>query len=280
MKRSIMAVFAASALFVAGCANSSEQATETAPETTSATQVEAAYAEVGDTIPVDCVTGKCVGELQVEEIVLGGECKEVLVGEEVPDGMQLLQVSGILTATEKVDDGQGGEVGAFVEVPEAWDGEKFKTIAEWGGGCDIPQGYEQWGVVPAKTGEKVRVYGTFLVTDAAKELGIANSKFDVSNLPPATTASSAASVSAERNAPNNSGSSASATSAQNVATDAPAGGNEDPVIGYTEAPGEVVPQVMEKQIASCGDPSIHETGTTFFTDGTSGWTANCASQMM
>ncbi|OHF36130.1 hypothetical protein [Corynebacterium sp. HMSC074A01] len=51
------------------------------------------------------------------------------------------------------------------------------------------------------------------------------------------------------------------------------------MIGFTGAPGQEAPQVMEKQIASCGDPSIHETGTTFFTDGTSGWTQQCASQM-
>lgn len=51
------------------------------------------------------------------------------------------------------------------------------------------------------------------------------------------------------------------------------------VIGVTGAPGQEAPQVMDKQIASCGDPSIHETGTTFFTDGTSGWTQQCASQM-
>ena len=61
---------------------------------------------------------------------------------------------------------------------------------------------------------------------------------------------------------------------------APAEPEEDPVVGYTEAPGQEEPHVMEKQIASCGDPSIHETGTTFFTDGTSGWTENCAAQMM
>ena len=51
------------------------------------------------------------------------------------------------------------------------------------------------------------------------------------------------------------------------------------MIGFTGAPGQEAPQVMDKQIASCGDPSIHETGTTFFTDGTSGWTQQCASQM-
>ena len=52
------------------------------------------------------------------------------------------------------------------------------------------------------------------------------------------------------------------------------------VIGHTEAPGQANPYVMNKTIASCGDPSIHETGTTFFTDGTSGWTSTCANKMM
>lgn len=53
----------------------------------------------------------------------------------------------------------------------------------------------------------------------------------------------------------------------------------EPVIGYTEAPGQTDPYVMDKQIQSCGDISIHQTGTTFFTDGTTGWTEQCANQM-
>lgn len=65
-----------------------------------------------------------------------------------------------------------------------------------------------------------------------------------------------------------------------VQAPAPTHQEAEPVIGYTEAPGQVEPQVMEKQIASCGDSSIHQTGTTFFTDGTTGWTENCATQMM
>lgn len=52
------------------------------------------------------------------------------------------------------------------------------------------------------------------------------------------------------------------------------------VIGFTEAPGHGSPTQMNKAIASCGDVNLHETGTTFFTDGTSGWTQACASQMM
>lgn len=61
---------------------------------------------------------------------------------------------------------------------------------------------------------------------------------------------------------------------------APVQQEDQAVIGYSEAPDQKKPQVMEKQIASCGDPSIHETGTTFFTAGRSGCTANCAAQIM
>ena len=35
---------------------------------------------------------------------------------------------------------------------------------------------------------------------------------------------------------------------------------------------------MDKQISYCGDSTM-QTGTTFFTDGTSGWTEYCAGQM-
>lgn len=53
----------------------------------------------------------------------------------------------------------------------------------------------------------------------------------------------------------------------------------DGVIGYTGAPGFDRPHLLNKTISSCGNPQLHETGTTFFTDGTSGWTQHCATQM-
>lgn len=53
-----------------------------------------------------------------------------------------------------------------------------------------------------------------------------------------------------------------------------------PVIGFTEAPGAAEPTVMDKVVLRCGTAAEHmEPGTTFFTDGTSGWTAACAAQM-
>lgn len=54
----------------------------------------------------------------------------------------------------------------------------------------------------------------------------------------------------------------------------------DPVIGMTEAPGISTPSLMNKVVQSCGDTSMHETGTTFFTDGSTGWTQQCADQTM
>lgn len=54
----------------------------------------------------------------------------------------------------------------------------------------------------------------------------------------------------------------------------------EPVFGMTEAPGIATPSLMNKVIQSCGDTSMHETGTTFFTDGSTGWTQQCADQMM
>lgn len=53
-----------------------------------------------------------------------------------------------------------------------------------------------------------------------------------------------------------------------------------PVVGMTEAPGHAQPSAMNKTVQSCGDVTLHQTGTTFFTDGTSGWTQQCADQMM
>lgn len=63
---------------------------------------------------------------------------------------------------------------------------------------------------------------------------------------------------------------------------APSGGESTSArpTGYTEAPGQAAPSEMNKTVASCGDPALHETGTTFFTDGSSDWTQQCANQMM
>ena len=65
-------------------------------------------------------------------------------------------------------------------------------------------------------------------------------------------------------------------STENIGVDHP----QEEVIGFTEAPSAAQPSPMEKTIESCGDVSLHETGTTFFSDGTSGWTQQCADEML
>ncbi|WP_412099741.1 hypothetical protein [Corynebacterium aurimucosum] len=65
-------------------------------------------------------------------------------------------------------------------------------------------------------------------------------------------------------------------SAEDIGMDQP----QEEVIGFTEAPDAAQPIPVEKTIESCGDVSLHETGTTFFSDGTSGWTQQCADEML
>ncbi len=78
--------------------------------------------------------------------------------------------------------------------------------------------------------------------------------------------------------------SSSTTSSSTTSSHAAAAPTAPPVddcgaVGITGAPGSESPHCLGTQIASCGS-SIHETGTTFFTDGTSGWTQTCADQML
>lgn len=283
IKQTVTALLAAGALVLAGCSDTADNEIEPTSSPSETTEVESEFAQVGDTIPVDCIGNNCRGEVEIEEILLGGECKTQLFAEEIPDGMQLVQISGILTALEEVTDTSGAEIGVFAEAPVTWDSEKFKTSAEWSVGCGFPQGYEQWDGFPVKMGEKVRAYGSYWVPDDAQILGIANSRFDLADIETATPT--------EKATPSSETTSDSAVQQATPASQAPAPQQstvesvpvqpeEEAVIGYTEAPGQVEPHQLDKQIASCGDPSIHETGTTFFTDGTSGWTANCAAQMM
>ena len=277
MKRIIGATLASCVLFLAGCSDSADHAEETATQETTTEETNPEFAQIGDTIPVDCAGNECSGELKVEKIQLGGECEVPLLAEDAPEGMQLVQINGVLTATKEVTDDTGAELGVFPETPVAWDSEDFKTTAEWAKFCDIPQQQELWDFLPAKMGEKVRIYGSYLIPQGAKELGIANSKFDLSKVEKPEDQS--ASEPTSKKTTEKSEQSIEETTVEQPSA-APAEPEDDPVVGYTEAPGQEEPNVMEKQIASCGDPSIHETGTTFFTDGTSGWTQNCANQMM
>jgi len=163
------------------------------------------------------------------------------------------------------------------DTPETWDAEKFKNTVDEIAPCAEPQGYEWWNTF-ARTGEKVRIYGAFWVPENSEVLGIAHSRFDLTAVgegkteagaPETITPVPGAAPVPEQN-----------TLPAPAPAPSPAQPEADPVIGYTEAPGIAQPTVMNKTISYCGEPGLHETGTTFFTDGTSGWTQTCANQMM
>lgn len=88
-----------------------------------------------------------------------------------------------------------------------------------------------------------------------------------------TTVSASTSTSST---PGSTTSEAPATSASPDVTPAASGCG---AYGITGAPGSENARCLDKQIASCGDASIHQMGTTFFTDGTSGWTQTCQNSM-
>lgn len=71
---------------------------------------------------------------------------------------------------------------------------------------------------------------------------------------------------------------AEAASAPAAADSQPSGG--DCLVGSMGQPQFQGTSCLDKQVASCGDPGTMETGTTFFTDGSSGWTQQCANVML
>ena len=267
MNRVVVALGAACVLALSGCSGAGTGPGEVESTTVTSTTSVPEFAAVGDTLPVGCDGGECQGSLEVEEILLGGQC--AAGGDAaVAEGETLVQVRGVLSA-------EGGEV--RMDAPVVWDKENFKNTGKPADACEKPSGYEPWST-GASAGEKVRVYGAYAVPKGAVALGIEGAKFDLAEVGKgsATPASAATRDTGSADAP---ASEASATVVTEQTLPPAEAEPAEPVIGFTEAPGNEAPHVMDKQIASCGDPSIHETGTTFFTDGTSGWTQQCASQM-
>ncbi|AQQ15768.1 hypothetical protein CGLAU_09075 [Corynebacterium glaucum] len=282
MKRSVAAIVAVGVLALNGCAQTDEVASEITSitdepqETSSSASPESDFAKVGDTIEVACRYEGCDGEFEIEDITFGGECQDLLDSDEMA-GMKLLQVRGVFSATAKIDDATGNEIGVLLDIPETWDADNFKNTVDTVATCLPPQNYEVWNT-HARTDEKVRIYGAFWVPENSEVLGIAHSRFDLNAVgegkaeattPETMTPAPDAAPVPEQN-----------TLPAPAPAPRPAQPEADPVIGYTEAPGIAQPTVMNKTISYCGEPGLHETGTTFFTDGTSGWTQTCANQMM
>ena len=168
MNRVVVALGAACVLALAGCSGSGAGSGEAESTTVTSTTSVPEFAAVGDTLPVGCDGGKCQGSIEVEEILLGGQC--VAGGDAaVAEGETLVQVRGVLSA-------EAGEV--RLDAPVVWDKESFKNTGKPADACEKPSGYEPWST-GASAGEKVRVYGAYAVPEAAVALGIADAKFDL-----------------------------------------------------------------------------------------------------
>ena len=50
----------------------------------------------------------------------------------------------------------------------------------------------------------------------------------------------------------------------------------DVPLGFTAAPTGAPQPLWDKSISYCMDDPVYERGTTMFTDGTTGWTSECA----
>ena len=104
---------------------------------------------------------------------------------------------------------------------------------------------------------------------------------------PTTTPQSNLQNSSANNAevPSNSAPDSSATPAPTAAPNRPVNGiasnsTDDRPVGFTKAPGLEDPHPLNKTVSSCAtDYTLYQRGTTFFTDGTSGWTEQCAAAM-
>lgn len=291
--KKIAAIVAASVLALAGCSSESdapEGTTAAADATTSEAGSE--FAAVGDTIDVDCLSGQCLGRLEVQEILVGGDCKvsdELFGAAPVPEGKVLVQISGIQEMTTEPKNAVEDPT-MMLLYPDVWDAEEFKNTAESLTWCTNPDGYELWGT-PSGMGEKMRVYGTFLIPEGAKVLGVDKSRFDLTELPAPSTTSAAASSSA---APvvSSAAAPAAASPADEVpaAPVAPVAPVEEPedVAEVPEDFGEVPPGPDNPgpngEYADLFDPSRisycdESAENTVFTDGSTGFTAECASAL-
>lgn len=249
MKKITTAIAAAGLLALAGC-SASEDASEapTSAETT-ASESEAEFAQVGDTIEAGCLHGDCLGEFTVDEITLGEECKIVddfLGAPEIPEGQQLLQITGVQTMTSDAKDPATGEPKRMmVTWPNVWDADNFRDTAGSLVGCVEPDGYESYGSVSSK-GEKLRIYGTFLVPEGAKVLEIEDSLFDLTKLAaPTSSASSPAPHSSTSEAPAVVEEQAEVT-APPTAPAAPAAPTFDPNSADGYGPDQALPPLCER----------------------------------
>lgn len=207
-------------------------------------------------------------ELTITKVQLGGECAHGAYDfEEVPAGYTNLQIWADMTTTS-AEDQDLGVMSPSVEVISGG-----KTMAPDSGDCKTDgEGDTQWEAAFVREGETKTLLKTSAVPANISTIIIGGKKLPVSDNMKQSSSTGSPRPTKKKSEDD-----------QVIVPEVPVVVLEEPasapVIGYTGAPGVESPHELDKTISHCGDPSLHQTGTTFFTDGTSGWTQQCADQM-
>lgn len=261
--------------------------TEATSSTTTAAPASPEEVELGETITlVQDVNGPREVNLTIKDISVSEQCHNGRNShtETLEDGGYYIQITGEMEAIE----------GDGYSLSESWmrgttaDGYAVQFSPAFS--CEDPatsmEGYQPFDT-SVIAGQKARGVLEFWATDLPETITLTEPYEPVHyvwTVPEPTLSDDAQNepTAAEEVAPPVASATHTAPAAPVApsAPAAPAAPVPDQVIGYTGAPSVDSPRVLDKTIESCGDVALHQTGTTFFTDGTSGWTETCSQQML
>ncbi|MGP5206467.1 hypothetical protein ACTXJY_00415 [Corynebacterium casei] len=268
MKKYLFPIVLAIPLALAACSDTATEEPTPAPsstsvETTSAAPTGPVEVGLGETINLtQDANGARDIDLTIDDITISDQCHTGLNGhtDEPEDGGYYIRMIG------EMDVKQSQTNFSFSETSlTALDEENYTIEVTPAFACNYPNddldGY-QWFDSPIDEGQKARGVLEFWVADIPEKLSFTEP------YEPLTWV---------WEVPETDGLEESAQQEESAASEEQA---SEPVIGMTEAPGAAQPTEMNKTIQSCGEVGLHETGTTFFTDGSTGWTEQCSSTMM
>lgn len=288
MKRLIPLILAVP-LLLSAC-GSSEGDTTSAPNTTTVPREtsdamattaasNAIEGTVGKQHGLDCVTpGDCSLLFTVESLETLDTCEGRVFGTK-PEGTNLVKATVLLKTAPSGTDFNAGEFPIWSDwsalTPEGVNQDMPASM--W---CSLPDGESHWNQ-PVHVGDTERRVHIMDAPEGATEIRLTETLSESRWAFPAPEAAPEESDPAQNDVAPTPEAAAPAPQPQ-APIEAPAPTQPPtpaPVVGITGAPSVETPRVLDKQIASCGDPTMHQTGTTFFTDGTSGWTETCSAQM-
>lgn len=272
MKRHLITgAVAVLALTAGACSSTNTTALPSPHDTSEARDTSLSTAEVGDTLTTECMsTNPCAASFTITDITASDTC----VGrfDNYDDGIGQLDEGKMyvsMTGEFKVDSSDNGWT--MMHDPKAIDGDGFTITADKAFYCHADEPYSEWST-NVDEGQKARVFGAWIVPDDATHLLLMDHQIEIPEL---TAASDAATPAQEDAAPV---SQPSATPAAPATTQDPVPAPAvSPPVGFTGAPNGEPQPLHGKVIDYCfEDMTMYEPGTTMFTDGTTGFTLECA----